>query len=119
MPRIRCMINKPKSIYLDVQRSIKVINKRYGVEKHLELCLLNTICRSYLDDEPVRVLDLLLLEGIASQATLHSGIKSLAKKGLLSMGKDPDDGRIRLVTPTKLALKRLNECETAILKCCK
>jgi hypothetical protein len=111
------MVKKSKSIYLDMQHSIKVINRRYKVEKHLELCLLNSICNSYLNDESVRVLDLLLLEGIASQATLHSGIKSLAKKGLLSMSKDPDDGRIRLVLPTKLALKRLNECEAAIMKC--
>jgi hypothetical protein len=113
------MLKKTKSIYLDVQRSIKAINKRYRVEKHLELCLLNIICESYLNDEPVRVLDILLLEGIASQATLHSGIKSLVKKGLLAMSKAPEDGRIRLVLPTKLALKRLDECETAILKRCK
>ena len=107
------------SIYLDVQRNIKAINKRYKVEKNMEICLLNAVYEAYLGDNDIRVLDLLLLENIASQATLHAGIKSLVKKGLISMHSDPNDGRIKLVRPTKLALKRLHECELAIEKCCR
>ena len=107
------------STYLEVQRNIKAINKRYKIEKHLEICLLNAVYEAYLGDIDIRVLDLLLLENIASQATLHAGIKSLAKKGLVSLHADPSDGRSKHVLPTKLALKRLSECEIAIENCCK
>lgn len=107
------------SIYLEVQRCIKAINKHYKIEKHLEICLLNTVHEAYLQDRDIRVLDLLLLENIASQATLHAGIKSLTNKGLVSLVTDPNDGRSKHVLPTKLALKRLNECEIAIEKCCR
>ena len=105
------------SVYLEVQRCIKAINKRYKIEKHVEICLLNAIYEAYIGDIDIRVLDLLLLENIASQATLHTGIKNLVKNGLVSLHTDPSDGRSKHVLPTKLALKRLDECEIAIEKC--
>ncbi|WP_353431458.1 helix-turn-helix domain-containing protein [Polynucleobacter sp. MWH-UH23A] len=113
------MNRKNSSVYLAIYNDIRLANKRFGLSKQLEISMLNAVYEAYLDQIQLRVLDLLLLEGLASQATLHATLKSLQAKKLVEMKFDPTDGRIKLVLPTKLALKRLKECEIIIRNHCK
>lgn len=108
------MIKKPKSTYLAVYRDLKEINKRYKLDKLIEISLLNYLYDEYLAKKSVRVLDVLLLEGLASQATLHASLKTLRKKGLIELKNDPKDGRSKFIFPTKLSIKRFQECEAVI-----
>jgi DNA-binding MarR family transcriptional regulator len=109
------MVLKHPSIYLALSRDFDLINKRFNLKRPLEISMLNAIYEAHLNQDPLRVLDLLLLEGLASQATLHATLKTLQVKKLVETKVDPADGRSKLVFPTKLALKRLKECESAIL----
>ncbi len=109
------MVLKHPSIYLALSRDFDLINKRFNLERPLEISMLDAIYGAHLNRNPLRVLDLLLLEGLASQATLHATLKILRVKKLVETKVDPADGRSKLVFPSKLALKRLKECESAIL----
>lgn len=108
------MNTKNGSLYLSVHNAIRSVNKRFGLNKQLEISMLNAVYEAYLDQTQLRVLDLLLLEGLASQATLHATLKALQAKKLVEMKIDPADARSKLVLPTKLALKRLKECDNII-----
>jgi DNA-binding MarR family transcriptional regulator len=110
---------KNSSVYLAVHSDIRLINKRYSLEKQPEISMLNAVYEAYLNGINLRVLDLLLLEGLASQATLHAYLKQLQAKKLIEMRPDPADGRSKYVFPTKLALRRLKECDSAIRNRCK
>lgn len=110
------MIKKHKSAYLAVYIEIKGINKRYKLDKLVEISLMNYLYGEYLAKKCVRVLDVLLLEDLASQATLHASLKTLRKKGLIELKNDPKDGRSKFIFPTKLSLKRFQECEAVITR---
>ena len=109
------MVLKHPSVYLALSRDFDLINKRFNLERPLEISMLNAIYEAYLTQVPLRVLDLLLLEGLASQATLHATLKTLQVKKLVETKVDPADGRSKLVFPSKSALRRLKECEAAVL----
>jgi DNA-binding MarR family transcriptional regulator len=113
------MKSAESSIYLDVYSCIRAINKRYGLKRQIDIALLNAIYAAYLDGANLRVIDILLLEDLASQATIHSALQGLKKLKLVDTKIDSNDGRSKFVLPSKLALKRLKECDSAIQKCCR
>ena len=65
-------------------------------------------------DKVIYVKDLITLNHIASQATLHKALSNLIDKKLLSYKADKKDGRLKEVHLTKLAEKRYEELGKAI-----
>jgi len=110
------MQKNDQSEYLWLFAEVVAINKRYGLTSYNEVSVLNAVHSAVLGNHRLRVLDILLMEDIASQPTLHAILKKLIKKNLLVTKVDSEDGRVKIVTPTKLALKRLKECETLLQK---
>ncbi|MBU3556215.1 MarR family transcriptional regulator [Polynucleobacter sp. Ross1-W9] len=81
------------------------IDAEYGLKFH-ESQLLDIASIAHLQDELIRVGDLIGQKSIASQATLHNSLKQLIKKGFLQTKPDAIDRRSRIVVLTKDALKR-------------
>ncbi len=104
------------SAYLSLCDSIKDINHRYKVADK-EVMVLDIVVKKHLEQEQFRVLDLILLSQIASQATLHNVMTQLISKKLLETEPSLQDGRVKFVKPTTLALNRLAECDQAVMSC--
>ncbi len=104
------------SAYLSICDSIKDINHRYKVADK-EVMVLDVVVKKHMEQEDFRVLDLILLSQIASQATLHNVMTQLISKKLLETEPSLNDGRVKFVRPTALALSRLAECDSAIIAC--
>jgi len=110
------MQKNDQSEYLWLFAEVVAINKRYGLTSYNEVSVLNAVHSAVLENNRLRVLDILLMEDIASQPTLHAILKKLIAKNLLLTKVDSEDGRVKIVLPTKLALKRLKECEALLQK---
>lgn len=110
------MQKNDQSEYLRIFAEVMAINKRYGLTSYNEVAVLNAVHLAVSAKNRLRVLDILLMEDIASQPTLHAILKKLIKNNLLVTNVDPDDGRVKILAPTKHALKRLKECETLLQK---
>ncbi|CAM3613445.1 hypothetical protein [Polynucleobacter brandtiae] len=72
----------------------------------IEEALLNEVMVADSNGQNVLTGDLLKLEHISSQATLHGRIKNLVSSGYLNHKVDTVDGRKKFLVPTKLAFKR-------------
>jgi hypothetical protein len=67
--------------------------------------LLGYVLRSTNEGQSLLVGDLLRLDKIGSQATLHGRVKNLSALGYIKLVTDKEDGRRKFVTPTKMAFK--------------
>ena len=79
-----------------------------------ERLLLDVVATATHDGKAVYVKDLITLNHIASQATLHKALSSLVDKKLLELKITKEDGRLKEVHLTKLANKRYEELNKAI-----
>ena len=79
-----------------------------------ERLLLDVVATATHAEKVMYVKDLITLNQIASQATLHKALSSLVEKKLLAYKSDKDDGRLKEVHLTKLASKRYEELSKAI-----
>lgn len=95
--------------FLQFSASIRRINKRYKLIDQKEVMTLEAILAAYKENVSFSVLDVILLNDIASQATLHSVLKSLIAKKLIKSESCTLDKRRKYVTPTKLALEWLKD----------
>lgn len=91
------------------------VHKKYHVT-HRECIVLSFITKSYLLGAKIQVSDILKLEDIASQATLHGVVKLLIKKKLVITKQDPIDGRVKYLSPTPISLKIYKEISKDCLK---
>lgn len=80
-----------------------------------EESLLNKIVLSAHQDQIILVGDLISLDDLGSQATLHGRLKNLRAMGYIEMAVD-EDGRKKHVMPTKLAMKRYEELSKCLEK---
>lgn len=80
-----------------------------------EESLLNKIILSAHQDQIILVGDLISLDDLGSQATLHGRLKNLRAMGYIEMAVD-EDGRKKHVVPTKLAMKRYEELSKCLEK---
>lgn len=103
------------SPYLLAAKAITRINAKYGVDAK-EMYMLDVVLTAHYEKRSLRVLDLILMDEIASQATLHAIVKRLEKNGLVGLESDKADLRVKLVKPTVLAIKKLAECDLALRK---
>ena len=96
--------------YLDFSKSAQRINQRYKINDYKERLVLEAVVSAYVDGIEFGVLDLVLLDEIASQATLHNVMKGLIAKKLIKTQVSNADARRKHVLPTKLGLLWLKEC---------
>lgn len=79
-----------------------------------ERLLLDVVATATHAGKVMYVKDLITLNQIASQATLHKALSNLIDKKLLAYKADKDDGRLKEVHLTKLANKRYEELSKVI-----
>lgn len=60
-------------------------------------------------EDPFHVRDILDMNWIASQATLHKALTNLVKDGYLTLKTSKDDGRVKYILMTKKANKLLEQ----------
>lgn len=82
---------------------------------YIETQLLDMVMISHSKQQELLVGDLLVLANIGSQATLHGRIKNLVKAGYINLVSDLEDGRKKLIMPTKLAIKRYDDLSKLLL----
>jgi DNA-binding MarR family transcriptional regulator len=90
--------------YLQFSKLAHKVNKRYKIADSKELLALEAVLRAYVERVEFAVLDLILLNEIASQATLHSIMKGLIIKKMIKTETCQHDGRRKLLLPTKHGL---------------
>ena len=88
-------------------------NRKHNLSND-ERLLLDVVATALHDGKVVYVKDLITLNHIASQATLHKALSSLVDKKLLELKITKEDGRLKEVHLTKLANKRYEELSKAI-----
>lgn len=104
-----------KDNYFKLLDKLNESNKRHNLSND-ERLLLDIVATSLHDGKVVYVKDLITLNQIASQATLHKALSSLVVKKLLTYKADKEDGRLKEVHLTKLANKRYEDLSKAIEK---
>jgi len=95
--------------FLQFSTSRRRINKRYKLADQKEVMVLEAVLAAHSEKVDFSVLDLILLNEIASQATLHSVMKHLIAKKLIKSELSKEDRRRKYVVPTKLALEWLQD----------
>jgi len=100
--------------YLHFSNSIRNINRRYKLHDPKAVRVLEAVLAAHSEDNLFTVLDLILLKEIASQATLHSVMKTLVENKLIKTEVSKEDGRRKHVSPAKLGLAWLKECSEAL-----
>ena len=88
-------------------------NRKHNLSND-ERLLLDVVATSLHYGKVVYVKDLITLNHIASQATLHKALSSLVDKNLLELKITKEDGRLKEVHLTKLANKRYEELNKAL-----
>jgi len=81
--------------------------------------LLGHLANAWAEDKRVTVLEAMNLEAEVSSTTIHRRIKSLKRKGVISLEVDEKDNRIKYVLPTQLAsdyYAALSKCMVAATK---
>jgi DNA-binding MarR family transcriptional regulator len=88
-------------------------NKKHKLSND-ERLILDIVATSIHNGKVVYVKDIITLNHIASQATLHKALTLLVEKKLLTYKADKADGRLKEVHLTKLADKRYEELSKVI-----
>ena len=96
--------------YLHFSKAVHRINKRYKINDSKELLVLQAVLDALNDGVEFAVLDLILLNEIASQATLHSVMMGLILKKIIKTEVCKRDARRKYVLPTKHGLAWLKDC---------
>ena len=81
--------------------------------------LLNRIALSNSRGKDLLVGDLISLNELGSQATLHGRIKNLVVMGYVKLNEDKNDGRKKFVIPTAKALKHYEHLSACLEKALK
>jgi len=101
--------------YLRFLNLLSEINKKYDLTSR-EISLLNVVYLSSPNNQRLRVKDLLCLNEIGSQATIHGALKHLISKNLLRTVVSKDDQRNKFVELTSQAQSRYTQIERALAK---
>jgi DNA-binding MarR family transcriptional regulator len=88
-------------------------NKKFNLSND-ERLILDVVATAIHNGKVIYVKDIITLNNIASQATLHKALTNLIDKNLLAYKADKADGRLKEVHLTKLAEKRYEELSEAI-----
>lgn len=99
--------------YIKYVNALDKCNKKFNLSND-ERLLLDVVAIAIHAEKVIYVKDLIALNHIASQATLHKALSSLIEKNLLAYKADRNDGRLKEVHLTKLAKKRYEELSKVI-----
>jgi DNA-binding MarR family transcriptional regulator len=99
--------------YLHFIKQVQQMNDEQGLTRY-EIALLDFSAHRHLSNQMITVGELVRLGDIASQATLRSAFKALIQKRLLTTNYHHEDGRVKQVTLTKLAIERYKNLDRAI-----
>lgn len=100
--------------YIKYLKQEEAINEFYGLDS-TQIKILNAIAHLWCTQQDSKVGDLLILNNIASPATIHTALKKLTKKSLITF-RQATDSRARYVELTELGLRRFNDLAKAISK---
>lgn len=103
------------------QAYLKFLAAQDADKKRLDLssnqvALLEYIFKETATGRVLRVQDLITLNKIASQATLHGALKGLIAKGLITSKAHKEDGRVKEVYLTAQGNKYFARIEAALAK---
>ena len=109
-------VNKNSYIrFLNCVETLKVDGKEYAIDS-IENQLLDLIMIAHSTNREILVGDLLVLNKIASQATLHGRLKKLAKAGFIKLITDSVDGRKKKIIPARLAIQRYDKLSKLLVQ---
>jgi DNA-binding MarR family transcriptional regulator len=94
--------------YLNFSDIYEKIKKKYHLDSR-QCQILGFATQRYLNQNPVKVLEVIQLNEIASPATLHKIIQELVDAKLLKLQINQKDNRIKFLVPTPNAIKLLGE----------
>jgi hypothetical protein len=115
---IRSMRFTPFACFLDAVDSLPAISPNIRLDL-LEEQLLNYVLLASFRREELMVGDIILLKHFGSQATLHSRLKNLVRKGYVRLLEDRLDNRKKLVNLTTQAenhYEQLSKCLSLVLE---
>jgi DNA-binding MarR family transcriptional regulator len=103
-----------------MKKYFELIDKMHLINNELELnsyeiYLLDLTARAHFSKQPICVGDLIYKKKNASQATLHAALKRLMVKKLLATKIHENDGRIKEVGLTKIAIIRYKRLRRAMV----
>ena len=101
------------SIYLRFLDLLSQVNKKYDLTTR-EIDLLNYVFLAQSNKQEIRVKDLISLDHLGTQATLHSALSSLVKKKFIKATTSTLDRRNKHLELTNLAKTRYAQIERAI-----
>ncbi len=70
---------------------------------------LRMIAKAYLQNNPIRTIDLMQMAEIGSPATIHKIIQYLIDQDMVAIQSDRHDGRVKYLIPTSRASKIFRE----------
>ncbi len=100
--------------YLHFSNSIRRISKRYKLTEYKQVMVLEAVLFAHSEKVSLSILDLILQNEIASQATLHSITRQLIDLKLIKTEVSKTDARRKYVSPTKLGMSWLNDCSEVL-----
>ena len=99
--------------YLHFIEQAQRIHDQHGLTRH-EVALLDLSAKRHLINESITAGEFMRQGEIASQVTLRIAFKSLVAKRLLTTKHRKEDGRVKQVVLTKLALEHYKKLDRAI-----
>ena len=114
-------ISKTATLYLKFLNLVRALDDgpTFPALDATEERLLGELANAWAEDRRVTVLEAMSLETDVSATTIHRRLKSLRKKGVVSLEVDEADNRIKYVLPTPLAgeyFAALSRCMMAATK---
>jgi DNA-binding MarR family transcriptional regulator len=108
-------MNKSDYKCILVLKSFAKINRKYRLN-NIQVEILSFIMDAHLNNTECRVMEVIYLSELATPATLHKNLKLLINAGFVNTHIDEKDMRMKTLTPSLLAMKRLNEMESVLSK---
>ena len=121
--QLRLSLNMPtvkSSCYIRFLNLIDTLHRINPGKKldSIEEGLLDRIILSFYASKSILVGDLISLSDLGSQATLHGRLKNLSAMGYIKIAAN-EDGRKKVIVPSKMAIKRYEEISKCLEKAVK
>ena len=101
--------------YLNLTKSIELSPAAPSLDL-IEREVLSALALRWNKEQPILIADAISLKKIASQATLHSRLKQLKKKGFVKIVPDSSDGRRKYIQPTQKTCNYFDQLAKCVVK---
>ena len=108
-----------KNIYLSFLALVEALQGETGALSSIDLeakKLLEIIAVKHSEGDPLKVMDAMRLDDIASPATIHRKLTQLAQAGLIDMAHQGTNRRKKFLIPTPAAQKYFDRVGEAMTK---